>query len=198
MTVAVPPPTTRFTLERSQLSRDEAEALTTEIRATGNRLWMLVAVAHERKAWRALGYDSWKTYVAAELQITEARSFQLVDTGKVMLAIADAAGVDPATLDPVPARTVAKVKNSLPALRRAIRAALDQASSSEEYTELADVINAAVTELRDSLVDTRTVTVSHTQTAVACPVCDGTGYLGTGRKARDLAARAARWIARYR
>lgn len=197
MTIELATPTP-LTATSKPLTRPEAEALTVEIRANANRLWMLVAIAHDRKAWRALGYDSWKHYVATELQISEQRSFQLVDTGKVMLAIAEASGVDPADLDPVPARTVAKVKNALPRLQRAIRAAVDQAADSPDYVAIGDVIAEAVAGLRDQLVDTRTVTVNHTATAVACPACDGTGYLGTGRKAQNLAERLTRWLARQR
>lgn len=197
MTIAVtaPPP---LALSKAPLTRGEAEALTYEIRNNANRLWMLVSVAHDRKAWRALGYESWKDYVAAELRITEARSFQLVDTGRVMLAIAEAAGVDPGSIDPVTARNVAKVKHNIPRLQRAIRTAMSDAAERREFVELNDVIHDAVRDLREQLVDTKTVTVTHTTAAIACPVCDGHGYLGTGRKARDLADRAARWIARYR
>lgn len=198
MTVDVVPATVSYTETRHQLSRGEAAQLTDAIRASANRLWILVTVAFERKAWKALGYESWDDYVDAELPIGRSRSYQLVDTGKVMLAIAEAAGVEPETLDPMPARTVAAVKGSLPALRRAIRRAIAEASAHDDYSALETVIIAAVDEVRAATVDTRTVTRNHTATAVACPVCEASGYLGTGKRAQELATRATRWLARLK
>lgn len=173
----------------TSLSREQARRITDQIRTSANRLWVLVYVAHQRKAWRALGYDSWKTYVAEELGLSESRSFQLVDTGKVMMTIAAAVGTSPEQLDPVPARTVARVKDKLPALRKAIAAALAEGSDAE----LHEVMTAAVEEVAPKPVPEQK---KKSSVLVECPVCLGEGYLGTGRQAQDLAERASRWLKR--
>src|SRR5579859_3017904 len=41
-----------------QLSRDEARTLTVRIRDEGQHLSLLLAEAHDRRAWRSLGYRS--------------------------------------------------------------------------------------------------------------------------------------------
>lgn len=93
-----------------QLNKREAQELTNRIRQQGNELWKLIAEAHDRKAWKALGYETWKDYATTELQISESRSFQLIDTGRVMKAIGQV--VDPEALDVVTmtARETQRVK----------------------------------------------------------------------------------------
>lgn len=191
-TELIPAQTVLTLHSKAQMGVAEARALTDEIRASANRLWMLVAVAYERKAWRALGYDSWKGYVTEELAISESRSYQLVDTGKVMLAIAEATGADPAELDPVPARTVAKVKDRIPALRKALTGYL--ADNPDEY-ELAEVIAAALDTVKATAVKPAPEPVDHAW--VVCPACRGGGDLGVGEDAEQMAVAMEKWLRRY-
>lgn len=80
-----------------KLNKAEAQELTTQIRQHAGVLWQLVAEAHDRKAWQALGYSSWKEYAVEELQMSESRSFQVIQTGRVMRTIAEVSG-DPSVL----------------------------------------------------------------------------------------------------
>lgn len=107
---------------RPVLNQDEARMLTTEIQRTSVRLWLLVTEAHDRAAHFALGYDSWDDYVRAEFKMSPSRSYQLVDTGHVMRELA-VAGVDVDTMPPPPTRVVARIKDRLPDVRKAARAA---------------------------------------------------------------------------
>lgn len=50
-----------------QMSEDEARRLTEAINTTITNLVDLVVVAYHRRAWAALGYSNWKSYVDAEL-----------------------------------------------------------------------------------------------------------------------------------
>jgi hypothetical protein len=72
---------------KGRLTKAKASELTQAIRRQSVGLWLLVKVAHDREAWRVLGYDSFKAYVDAELHISEQRAYQLVDLGKVVDAL---------------------------------------------------------------------------------------------------------------
>lgn len=103
--------------QTSPLDQAEARKLTEQIQATSVRLWLLVTEAHDRKAHLALGYDTWADYVKAELNMSESRSYQYLDTGHVMKALA-AGGVDIEKAPVPPTRVVARVKDRLTDVRR--------------------------------------------------------------------------------
>jgi uncharacterized protein YoaH (UPF0181 family) len=82
----------------ADISTDDATALTEKIRdkLTGifnemAEVKQLLWEAHERKAWRALGYSSWATYVKAEFAISRQHSYKLLDQGRVFRSLAEAA-----------------------------------------------------------------------------------------------------------
>lgn len=76
----------------TELSLDEAKALTERIRAAADQLWQLLLEAHERKAWKALGYASWSEYVSTEFDMSRRHAYRLLDQGRVIRAIEDAGG----------------------------------------------------------------------------------------------------------
>jgi hypothetical protein len=108
------------------LDEDEARRLTTEIQHTSVRLWLLVTEAHDRKAHLALGYDTWADYCKAELNMSESRSYQYLDTGHVMKALA-ATGIDVESYSPPPVRVVARVKDRLTEVKKVATAAIKEA-----------------------------------------------------------------------
>lgn len=112
-------------ISKRPLDRDEARQLTAEIRQSTVRLWFLVKEAQDREAWAALGYASWKEYADKELQLSESRSYQLLNQAKVMQIMASA-GVDPLSIEPVPTRVVQRVKDNPTAIRRATRKAIKE------------------------------------------------------------------------
>lgn len=97
----------------------EARRITDAIKGTTVRLWLLVTEAHDRKAHLALGYETWADYVKAEFKMSESRSYQFLDTGHVMKALA-AAGIDVDRVGPPPARVVARIKDRLTDVKRAV------------------------------------------------------------------------------
>lgn len=157
------------------LSEKEARALTAEIKRQTVQLWLLVEQAHEGRAWDALGYDSWKSYVTAELQMSESRSFQLIDQAKVMRELGRA-GVDLDDLAPPPARVVAIVKNALPEVRKAAARAI------REGTPIDQAMRTVALENRPKLSISA---AAPAQPLEACPACDGAGKV-TRRKANKV------------
>jgi hypothetical protein len=49
------------------MNADEARAITDRIRTALEDVWELIKQAYTRRAWVALGYTSWDTYVSSEL-----------------------------------------------------------------------------------------------------------------------------------
>lgn len=72
------------------MTKDEAQALTDQIRASINQAWNLLLEAYEQRAWSAMGYTSWEAYVRSEFDISRRRAYQLIDQGNVIRAIESA------------------------------------------------------------------------------------------------------------
>jgi flagellar capping protein FliD len=75
------------------MTKDEAQALTDQIRASINQAWNLLLEAYEQRAWSAMGYTSWEAYVRSEFDISRQRAYQLIDQGRAIRAIGEAAGL---------------------------------------------------------------------------------------------------------
>lgn len=164
----------------ARLSKREAEAITHRIRASAAHLWLLVCDAHDRKAWLALGYPSWREYVTSELRMSESRSYQLVDTGHVVRVAQQVLGIDSSALELAPTmRETAKAKANLSALKRELRA------RAREGLEPPEAWRAAVRAL-PAPVPTQRKPADAPQPRPArripkgskvCPRCDGLGYV---------------------
>lgn len=76
---------------RSVMTKEKARDLTNRIRKAVDNLWELLIEAHETKAWKMLGYDTWAEYVNAEFSMSRARSYQIIDQGRVIQALREAA-----------------------------------------------------------------------------------------------------------
>ena len=79
----------------SELTPDEARDLTERIRDGLTLTWQLVVEAHDRRAWKALGYASFRSWVEGELNISRGHAYRMLDHGRVMQALAEHAGVSP-------------------------------------------------------------------------------------------------------
>lgn len=187
---------TRITRTQA-LNEEEARRLTTQIQRTAARLWLLVTEAHDRKAHLALGYETWADYCKAELGISESRSYQFLDTGHVMKALA-AAGVDVENFNPPPTRVVARVKDRLTDVRKAAVAAIRDDENGDPMAAVDTAIRALAREpRRDDGASTAAEAVNDTDLEpepeddgadldewgeeegddglVPCPACAGTG-----------------------
>lgn len=74
-------------------TKAEAQVLTDRIRQNVDQLWALLLDAHDRRAWKAMGYQTWGEYVGAEFAMGRQRSYQILDQGRVIEAIREVAGV---------------------------------------------------------------------------------------------------------
>lgn len=69
------------------MDANEARVITQRIKDHAEALWALLLEAHDREAWRALGYETWNAYVTGEFAMSKQRSFQVIDQGRVIQAI---------------------------------------------------------------------------------------------------------------
>lgn len=59
-----------------------AKVITKRIRENFSECLSLIVEAHDRKAWAALGYDSWGAYAVGELDFSRQRGYQLLSFAK--------------------------------------------------------------------------------------------------------------------
>ena len=74
------------------MTRDEARAVTEQIRGALLELWGLLLETYEGAAWSPLGYASWREYATTEFGISKSRAYQLLDLARVERALREAAG----------------------------------------------------------------------------------------------------------
>lgn len=167
------------------LTAEQARALTDQIQRTSMRLWLLVTEAHDRKAHLALGYENWADYVRAELNMSESRSYQFLDTGHVMKALASA-GVDVQSFAPPPTRVVNRVKDRLTEVKKAAEQARKRGESVDK------AIRALAREPRKGepaeAVEHVPAPRQRTTGQVSCPACAGTGKVTQSVADRLLAS----------
>lgn len=72
---------------KNEMGTDEAQKITNAIKSSVTATYLLIAEAHERKAHKALGYDTWAEYVRDEFDISSSRSYQLLDLSKTIKEI---------------------------------------------------------------------------------------------------------------
>lgn len=73
--------------DEDQLTEAKARELTNAIKAAAEATYVLLARAHQGKAYRALGYSTWAEYVNQEFEISTQRSYQLLNLSKTIEAI---------------------------------------------------------------------------------------------------------------
>lgn len=183
------------------LDETEARTLTTQIQKTSQRLWLLVTEAHDRKAHAALGYETWADYVKGELHMSESRSYQLLDAGHVMKALAGA-GVDIEASPTPPVRVINRIKNRLTDVKKvasdalkkgeSVDAALRELSREPVKRSRAEVAAASsaggsggtVAAIGKGGEDTSSVAPNK---KVSCPACAGSGKVTKSVSDRLLA-----------
>lgn len=132
----------------AECTPEEARALTDRIRSTTEQLWALLAEAHDRQAWAALGYDSFKGYVTAEFGMSKQRAYQLLDQARVIQALTEATGstmVDPVVVSERDARDL---KPILTTVVERVRETVETAPVAQRPQLVRDEIERAREEVR--------------------------------------------------
>lgn len=130
---------------RAPMTATEARELTNRINQTAGKLWRLLLESYEREAWRALGYASWREYATAEFTISKSRAYQILDQGRVIAAITEAARLsadeDFSTMVEIPERAAREIKPMLPEVTEQVRERVE--AGEEPESAVRDVIEEA-------------------------------------------------------
>jgi hypothetical protein len=127
---------------RRELNEVEARALTERIRTLGQDVCILLVEAHERRAWVVLGHSTWEHYVRSELSMSRTRSYELLDQGRIILALAAAAGVP--RLPTISAYAAEQIKPHLAEVLEIVRASTEGV----EPHQVAEVVAGVVARRR--------------------------------------------------
>ena len=127
------------------MNAERAAQLTERIKTSVEELWELIAEAHDRKAWKALGYESWKGYVTKEFAMSEQHSYRLLNQGQVIKALSDATNT---RVSPdLSHREVGRIKPRLQEVTDAVEAKVaDGMDPKEAIREVVDKLDEPVTE----------------------------------------------------
>jgi hypothetical protein len=125
--------TSELTPEPAPMSESEARSLTDRIKRGVVHVYELLMEAHDGKAWIALGYGSFREYVAGEFDMSRARAYQLLNQAKVVREISAAVS----TAVDIPEAAARELGPTLPALLFQIRQGLGGVPP-EEAQQLVD------------------------------------------------------------
>lgn len=135
------------------MTSGEARAITDMINEHTNIVWNMLIEAHERKAWAALGYPTWSSYVQGEFNMSRSRSYQLIDQARTIHAIETAV----ATAVDITEAQARDIKNDLPAVIADIEERL--MSTSVDDDEKRAVVAEVIAEHRSPTVTVDDMTV---------------------------------------
>lgn len=126
-------------VDDNDLTRDEAEEITNAIKSTAIALHALLARAHEGKAYRALGYGTWKEYIDSEFDFSTQRAYQLLNLDRTIKAIEEVApdGYQ-AKITEAQARDI---KRELPKITEQIAEQTQGMSAEDSHGVIEDIIN---------------------------------------------------------
>lgn len=129
------------------LTEPEARALTDQIKGLAEQIWDLLLEAHDRKAWTALGYITWESYVRAEFDMSRRRSYQILDQGRVIQAIECAAGVNHGTQIAITEREARDINPILPQVVERVR----EAVANVPQERVAEIVQEVIDKERDKI-----------------------------------------------
>ncbi|MBN7758954.1 hypothetical protein JYP46_19170 [Nitratireductor aquimarinus] len=121
----------------ADLTKQEAKEITDRIRDSIEKTYELVLRAYERKAWKALGYKTWEAYVQTEFDMSRRRSYQLLDQGRVIRAIEEAAGGNVNHGTQISERDAREIKSKLPEIKEEIRSRVEAGQEPDRAAEKA-------------------------------------------------------------
>jgi len=120
------------------LEEDEAREITNQIKSTTNLLYLLIKRAHAGKAWKALGYNSFESYVKGEFDYSRSYAYKLLNQANVIEAIESVAPEGTSVY--VGELTARGLKKSLPELLEAIEERTEEADPEEASAIIEDII----------------------------------------------------------
>lgn len=131
----------------SDLTRAEARDLTDTIKASADTLWLLLKDSYDRRAWAALGYDTWRDYATAEFGMSQSYAYRLLGQAQVIAEIEAAAGSPMGEM--ISERDARDLK---PVLAEAKRAVEEATAGEKTEADKQEAARKALDGLRDAMV----------------------------------------------
>jgi hypothetical protein len=116
-----------------------ARKLTEQIRAATRQVCLLLLEAHERRVWVVLSYTRWEDYVSAEFGFSRSRSYELLDQGRVILSLQEAAAQT--EIPDVSGYAASRLKHCLPELTEEIRARAREAGGAVPMRQVMELVD---------------------------------------------------------
>lgn len=116
------------------MNKGEAKALTDRIRSAVDGLWQLLLEAHDRQAFKALGYATWEAYVKDEFGMGRSRAYQILDQGRAIEAIREATG-DLSTMVDISERDARDIKPALDEVKADVAARVEAGQQPAEAVQ---------------------------------------------------------------
>lgn len=135
---------TEINFSSPELDEDGAREITDRIRTTSNVLYLLVKRAHAGKAYKALGYSSFESYVNSEFNFSKVYAYRLLNQANFIEAIE--ARVPEGTEIRVTEPISRKLKKVLPELLEELEG---RVSDIEDPDEAGDIIEDIIRENRE-------------------------------------------------
>ena len=136
----------------SEMTAASARDLTDRIKTAADNLAEILYQAHEGKAWKALGYQSWQAYCTAEFQFSKQRSYQLLHFVEIKRSLdTSQPGLTPISEKQV--RSLAKLKPEQQSA--AWKQAVEMANGEQPTTKQVEVTVSNFTEFTPSVYHTR-------------------------------------------
>jgi len=134
------------------MRREEARALTDQIKRGFHSTTLLLLEAHSQRAWHALGYQTWEDYVRQEFSLSRSRSYQLLDHGRVLQVL-----MASAKLESVPdisayaaAQILPRLKEVAAAIERRVTPDMDEGTVRRSLEAVVESYRTPGLQMRDT------------------------------------------------
>lgn len=132
------------------MSESEARELTNSIQSTAIATCVLLQRAHDRQAYRSLGYKTWTEYIDKEFKFSRARSYQLLSQGNIINEISEASGTEVYLTE----KEANQIKKELPYITERIKEETKDIENPEEKSAKAkDIIKEKAIEDEKQFAD---------------------------------------------
>lgn len=130
-------------IEPSEMNASQAREITTAIQTAATATYILLAQAHEGKAYKAMGYETWAAYVKEEFELSASRSYQLLDLSKAVKMLEEAS--PDGTEARLTEAQVRSLKNELPQITEEVK----EATTDKSADEASDIIGEIIEDKRE-------------------------------------------------
>lgn len=122
------------------ITEKAAKELTESIKSTANATCILLQKAHDSKAWKAMGYNTWGEYIEKEFAFTRARSYQLLSQASVIKEVSEVAEGELYLTE----KEAKLIKKELPTITKKIKEETEGLSKEEKKEKAQEIVDGEI------------------------------------------------------